>query len=167
MKHRMFFAAFVMGLMVLSPRLSLAQNIENEYSKRVMSYNVHGVRGMDGKTDYDRIAQVIMNQNPDFVAIQELDSCCERSGKVYQLEELAKRTRLYPIYGGSINFQGGKYGIGILSKEKALGYKRIPLPGKEPRSLLIAEYKTIVFCDTHLALQEANRLEDMDIILKE
>ncbi|MBQ5817861.1 MAG: metallophosphoesterase, partial [Bacteroidaceae bacterium] len=40
---------------------------------RVMSYNVHHCRGVDGKIDYARIAEVINRVSPDFVALQELD----------------------------------------------------------------------------------------------
>ena len=152
---------------LLLPLTGRAQSIEKNYLKRIMTYNIHGVRGMDEKIDYDRTAKVIKDQDADFVAIQELDSACTRSAGAYQLEELAKLTLLYPTFGPSIDFQGGKYGIGILSKEKPLKTWRIALPGKEPRSLLLAEFDNVVFCCTHLALEEENRLKDMDIILSE
>lgn len=72
---------------------------------------------------------------------QELDSVTQRNNGVYSLGELAKRTLMHATYAPSIDFQGGKYGIGMLSKEKPLGFKRISLPGKEEkRSLLIVEF---------------------------
>ena len=43
-------------------------------SHRVMSYNVRNCTGLDGKTDYQRIANIIKNANCEAVAIQELDS---------------------------------------------------------------------------------------------
>jgi hypothetical protein len=48
---------------------------------RMMSYNVHGCKGMDGRVSTDRIARVIARYNPDIVALQELDvRLIKRSG---------------------------------------------------------------------------------------
>ena len=72
---------------------------------------------------------------------------------------------MYSTYGASIAFQGGKYGIGILSKEKPLSWKVIPLPGREEkRSLLIAEFKKYIFCCIHLSLTDQDRIASVDII---
>ncbi len=38
-----------------------------------MSYNTHSCVGKDGKSIPLRIAEVISNQKPDIVALQELD----------------------------------------------------------------------------------------------
>jgi endonuclease/exonuclease/phosphatase family metal-dependent hydrolase len=39
---------------------------------RVMTYNIHSCKGMDGRIRPDRIAQVIAKENPDVVALQEV-----------------------------------------------------------------------------------------------
>ena len=41
---------------------------------KVMTYNVRHCAGMDLVLDYDRTAAVIAQQQPDVVALQELDS---------------------------------------------------------------------------------------------
>ena len=46
---------------------------------RIMSYNVRNAKGLDDKTDYARVADVIKRENPDVVAIQELDKETKRS----------------------------------------------------------------------------------------
>ena len=51
---------------------------------QVMSYNVRHCAGMDMVLDYDRTALVISEQQPDVVALQELDSMTSRSGQCYQ-----------------------------------------------------------------------------------
>lgn len=135
---------------------------------RIMSYNVrHGV-GMDEKLDLKRTADVIAGNNPDIVAVQEVDSATQRSKGLYTLGELARTTQMYPVFSLAITFDGGKYGQGILSKEKPLSYRIVPLPGKEEkRTLLITEFPDFVFCSTHLSLTPADRLASLDIIKKE
>ncbi|MDR1602787.1 MAG: metallophosphoesterase [Tannerella sp.] len=144
-----------------------AHNIvpKEENTIRIMSYNVHNFVGMDSKRDYQRIADVISAAAPDVVAIQEADSVTQRSEGDFTLRELADRTLMFPVYAPAIDFQGGKYGIGILSKEKPLKIQRIPLPGREERRmLLIAEFEKYVFACTHFSLTPDDRLASVDII---
>lgn len=137
-------------------------NTEPEHIK-VLSYNVKNCIGMDGVVNYQRVADVINRVNPDIVALQELDSATQRSKGIVVLNELAKMTGTYKTYGASIDYQGGKYGIGILTKEKPVSWKRIPLPGKEePRSLLIVELDKIVIACTHFSLTEADRIASVN-----
>ena len=66
---------------------------------KIVCYNVQHCAGMDLVVDYDRTANVIIAQQPDIVALQELDSMTGRSGRKYQLSELANRTNYYPVFG--------------------------------------------------------------------
>jgi endonuclease/exonuclease/phosphatase family metal-dependent hydrolase len=132
---------------------------------KVLSYNVKNCLGMDGKTDYKRVAEVISRINPDVVALQELDSATRRSNGVFVLDELAKLTGMQRVYGASIDYQGGKYGIGILSREKPIKWKRVPLPGREEkRSLLLVEFGDYIFGSTHFSLTEADRIASAAIL---
>ena len=133
----------------------------------IMSYNVRHCAGMDLVVDYDRTANVITENQPDVVALQELDSMTGRSGQKYQLVELANRTNYYPVFGKAIDYDGGAYGVGVLTKEKPLSTKRIPLPGEEPRVLLIVELENYVIACTHLDLEESERLASMPLIIEE
>lgn len=134
---------------------------------QIMTYNVRHCAGMDLVVDYDRTANVISKTQPDVVAIQELDSMTGRSGRKYQLEELANRTDYFPVYGKAIDYDGGGYGVGVLTKEQPLSTKRIPLPGEEPRVLLVVELKDYVIACTHLDLEEAERLASVPLIIEE
>ena len=134
---------------------------------QVMSYNVRHCAGMDLVLDYDRTAAVIQRQLPDVVALQELDSMTGRSGQCYQLGELASRTLYHPVFGAAIDYDGGKYGVGILTREESLSVKRIPLPGEEPRVLLVVELPDYVIACTHLDLNEDDRLASIPLIIEE
>jgi len=138
---------------------------QTENTIRVMSYNIHNGIGMDKKVDYQRIADVIAKTSPNVVALQELDSVTNRSKGVDVLAQLASLTAMYPVYGASISYDGGKYGIGMLSKEKPVSWKRIPLPGREElRSLLLVEFKDYVMACTHFSLNSDDRMASISII---
>ena len=51
----------------------------------------------------------------------------------------------------TINFDGGEYGIGILSKKEAIKTYKLDIPGSESRKLFIAEYDDFVFASTHFS----------------
>ncbi len=143
--------------------VSLGQNQQLQ----IMSYNVRHCAGMDLVVDYDRTAAVIAQQRPDIVALQELDSITGRSGLHDQLGELALRTGYHPVFGAAIDFDGGQYGVGILSHEIPLSIRRIPLPGEEPRVLLVVELEDYVIACTHLDLDEVQRLASVSLIVEE
>lgn len=162
---RLFFDAFLLiVLTVASFWLIMALK---PVQVKIMSYNVRHCAGMDLVVDYDRTAEVILKQMPDIVALQELDSMTGRSGRKYQLGELANRTNYYLVFGKAIDYDGGGYGVGILTKEQPLSTKRIPLPGEEPRMLLLVELENYVIACTHLDLEEDARLASVPLIIEE
>ena len=135
------------------------------WNEQLMTYNVKNGAGMDGVTDYARTASVIIQEKPDVVAIQELDSVTGRSKGAYVLDELAKLTGMYATYAPAIDYDGGKYGIGILSKKQPLHVYRYALPGREEaRALLVVEFKQYVYACMHLSLTEEDRIASLPII---
>lgn len=134
-------------------------------SIKILSYNVRNCRGMDDSINYHRIADIITYINPDAVVLQELDSATMRSNRKAVLDELALLTGMNKTYGASIEFQGGKYGIGVLTKDKPVSWKVIPLPGREEkRGLLIVELNGYLICSTHFSLTEEDRVASVEII---
>ena len=99
--------------------LALGLTTASAQKVRVMSYNVHNCGGVDGVKSIKRCADIILEANADVVAIQEVDSMTRRNKK-YMLGELAKLSGYHAYYGKTIPYQGGGYGIGVLSKEPAL-----------------------------------------------
>ena len=94
---------------------------------------------LDDVTDFRRTAAVINKVCPDVVAVQEIDSVTGRSGGKDVLREIAGLTLMHHMYAPAIDYDGGKYGIGMLSKEKPLGYRYLPLPGREEARALLVE----------------------------
>jgi endonuclease/exonuclease/phosphatase family metal-dependent hydrolase len=133
---------------------------------RVLCYNVHHCEGTDGKLDLLRIAKVIRAADPDLVALQELDDKTKRTGGVGQAAELARLTGLYGAFGKAIDFQGGGYGQGVLSRFP-LGASTVhPLPGAPKQEARVAfevrvkiDGRELSFVTTHLDHQFAAERE--------
>jgi endonuclease/exonuclease/phosphatase family metal-dependent hydrolase len=134
--------------------------------KRIVSYNVKHCEGMDKVIDYDRIVKVIKSLNPDIVCLQELDSMTTRSN-MYQVKLLGDKSGLHSYFGSAISYKDGKYGIGILSKEKPIRTYHYSLPGVEKRTFLMAEFSTFIVICVHLDLTESNRIASVRIITDE
>ncbi|HLP71552.1 MAG TPA: endonuclease/exonuclease/phosphatase family protein, partial [Bacteroidales bacterium] len=168
MKNRsLIFATIFIALLTVSATCekSKTEPDSNALHVKILSYNIKNCIGMDGVVDYARVANVIKRANADIVAVQELDSATQRSKGVVVLNELARLTGMFPTYGASIDYQGGKYGVGVLSKGKPVSWKRIPLPGREePRSLLIVEMDKFILACTHFSLTEEDRLASSNIV---
>ena len=138
-----------------------------QHTYRIMSYNIHHGEGMDGVFDLDRIADIINQAKCHVVAIQELDSMTQRSGQTDMLHELANRTLMYPVFAPAIFHENGKYGVGILSKEKPISSYQVALPGKEPRILLVAEFNQFYLGCTHWDMNAEDQATSADILKKE
>lgn len=125
---------------------------------KVMTFNIHHGENNLGKTNLTRVADLIKKHKPDFVALQEIDSGATRSGKLNQMRILSLLTGYEQTFGKTIDLQGGKYGLGILSTRPIEAVQRLKLPNPdstEPRLLMCALVdlgvnKYVRFCTTHL-----------------
>lgn len=112
----------------------------------------------------EELAGYINKQQPDLVALQECDWKTKRdrapkqAGKTF-VNELAYKTEMFGMFGKAIDYAGGYYGVGILSKYPIIKSERVFLPNPEPKSeqrvLLIAEIelpgnKRVTLISTHL-----------------
>lgn len=139
-----------------------------ENTFRIMSYNIRSGKGMDNVIDLQRIADVINRVAPDVVAVQEVDSMTNRSGQVDVLRVIADETLMYPVFAAAIPHDGGKYGVGMLSKEKPVASYQIPLPGREEeRTLLVVEFEKYRMACTHFSLNEEDRIASVEQIRRE
>lgn len=169
MKRNRLFLLFLSISMFVSPHCSA--NDDNPTAVilplKIMSYNIRHGEGMDKVFDLDRTAAVISKHAPDIIGLQEVDSFVSRSNRINEMGYLATKTSMHGTFGPAIPLTGGKYGVGILSKERPLSVNNIPLPGKEKRTLLVCEFEHYVFACTHLDLNDSCRKASIPIIVEE
>ena len=132
---------------------------------RIASYNIRHGEGMDEHLDYSRTAARLEKIAADVVAVQEVDSMTRRTNNTYSLGDIASRTGYVASFAPAISFDGGKYGIGILSRKRPLRTASYALPGREEaRTLLVAEFDDYVFACTHLSLNDDDRMASLPTI---
>ena len=127
---------------------------------RVMSYNIHHCNppAKAGVIDIEAVSRVIRSEDPDLVALQEVDVNTERSGDFNQAKEIADDLGMHFYFGKAIDYQGGSYGVAILSKYplKETSTQRLPtMEGSEQRVVATARIElpngsAIRFGSTHL-----------------
>lgn len=132
---------------------------------KIMSFNVCHCEGMDRKIDVARTAARIRAERPDFAGLQEIDRCTARVDGLDEPAELARLTGMHATFAKAIPYRGGEYGVMLLSREKPCAVERIPLPGEEPRVLLVCEFADVVVATSHLSVGAADeRLASIPII---
>ncbi len=146
-------------LVILTSHAAWSQT-RNDSSKiiKVLSFNIlHGAT-TKGDFDLDLIANVIIDADPDLVALQEVDFKTNRAKKFDLVTELGWRTKMVPIFAKAMKYDGGEYGEAVLSKYTFLQSRNVALPytpGNEPRAALeivtiLPSGDTIAFVGTHL-----------------
>ena len=131
---------------------------------RVLVYNIHAGKDAARADNLQRVAAIVREARADVVLLQEVDSMTTRSGGVDQLAALARRTGMHGAYGSTLEFQGGAYGLGVLSRFPIASRRLVVLPsdppaprsgtGREPRGAFIVVVTTPIgpvhVIDTHL-----------------
>lgn len=132
---------------------------------KVMTYNIHHAnppsKEKEGTIDLQAVAEVINKARPDLVALQELDVNNSRAGlDVNEAKELGRLTGMNYFFSRAISFQGGAYGVGVLSRLPIKDTMRYELPvppgvHAETRALCVIkvqlpEGKELLFGSTHL-----------------
>lgn len=152
-------------------QLSAQQQKQDRTIVRVLTFNIlHGAT-TKGDFDLDVIADVINNTNPDLVALQEVDFKTKRAKNLDLTTELALRTGMTSYYARAMEYDGGGYGEGVLSKLPILEARNNALPhqpGSEPRAaaeivMVSSSGDTIRFIGTHLDHVKENKDRIMQV----
>jgi endonuclease/exonuclease/phosphatase family metal-dependent hydrolase len=170
-------AILLMALMLLGVTSFDPTNASPGLAKqtlRVMTYNIHVGVGMDKKLDLQRIADVINREHPDLVGLQEVDRGVKRTEARDEIAELAKLTNMQFAFAHNLDYQGGQYGVAILSRFPigAIDHQKFENRREAERRGMIRvevklEGKAINFVTTHLDYQfEDGRLFEAEQMLK-
>lgn len=139
---------------------------------KVMTFNTHHCNppGDANLIDVAGIAEAIKAENPDLVALQEIDVDVKRSGNIDEAAQIAAKAGFrYYYFAKTLDLQGGRYGIAILSKFPLSDTVTHKLPSVarlkgEPRVMATAvvhlpDEKKLTFASIHLdAYHKENRL---------
>ncbi len=100
---------------------------------RVVTYNVHKCRGLDGRTTATRIAEVLREIKPDVAALQEV--------MAHQAEIVARELALSFVLGENRKHSGYAYGNAVLSRFPIRASRNYDLSvrGREERGCLRAD----------------------------
>ena len=142
---------------------------------RLMSYNVHGCSGMDGRVSPRRIARVIAAQQPDVVALQEMDLGRRRSRAEDQAALIAAELGYHAVFCPTVTIGEEHYGHALLSRWPVEVVKRALLPHDpsswwpEPRAALWTRVqlreRPVHLIMTHLGLGPKERMAQMQALM--
>lgn len=119
---------------------------------RMMSYNIHSGKNMDNVLDIPAIAQVVKELAPDICALNEVRMRTRDVDGLELAKEIGEAAGMYWRFGRAIDYNGGEYGNGMLSRYPISFSRVVPVPNVpeaererrfEPRSVL----ETIVLTD--------------------
>ncbi|HUG27420.1 MAG TPA: endonuclease/exonuclease/phosphatase family protein, partial [Gemmatimonadales bacterium] len=116
-RHLLFIVAVALGCTPPDP-----------VTLRVVSYNIRHGRGMDGEVNLERTAAVLRQLTPDIVALQEVDNRVTRSGGEDQAAVLGGLLGMEHAFGSFMDYQGGQYGMAILSRHPIVRVDPVRLP---------------------------------------
>lgn len=128
---------------------------------RAMTYNIHSGFGRDGY-DLHTIVRAIEHEQPDLVALQEVDFGLWRTGYVNQAQWLAAHLGMHAIMGGTR--RKGRYGNALLARWPTTFVKNHNLtvwsqPGRACLEVHLTTPKGMLRCYvTHLGLLPHERM---------
>ena len=100
---------------------------------RIATYNVHRCRGLDGRTNASRVADVIRSIEPDVIALQEVIGAGPHSAG--HAEELGAQLGMGWVMAATRHLRGALFGNVVLSRHPIIHHAQYDLSWKtcEPR----------------------------------
>ncbi len=140
---------------------------------RVMSYNVHGGKGIDGVRDYSRFHSLMEKQQIDVALIQEFECRASRGGDPERdLKTLQTDPYFHVAVGETENGKKGWYGNLVVSRYPIISHEvhDISIDKNEPRNVINVRIKiprvgVVRFLNTHFGLNIGERIKQAAKVL--
>jgi endonuclease/exonuclease/phosphatase family metal-dependent hydrolase len=135
---------------------------------RLVTWNIHGGLGRDGRSDLSRVAALLEDMRCDVAALQEVGDANRRGQRETDLADqaawLGRRLGWFVAYGPNLVRRGQPYGNAVLSRFPVVHAHNYDLsvPNREPRGCLRADLslpdgKSLHLFDLHLGLSGGER----------
>lgn len=132
---------------------------------RLVTYNIHkGIGGTDRRYDLDRIIDVLVTLEADFLCLQEVTIDLPRTSRHDQADILAERFQpMFATFQQNVHWKVGGYGNLLLSRWPFQEHHRISLrfEQKKPRGAQLVVVETpsgpLRVTNWHLGLSERER----------
>ena len=148
-----------------------------ERELRVLVYNIHAGKDAAGVDNLERVGALVREVDADIVLLQEVDRGTTRSGGVDQPAQLERLGGRHAAFGRTLDYQGGEYGIAVLSRwpvaEQAVAPLKVEPPqarsggSYEPRGALrvtvTAPWGTLRIVNTHLDASREDRWRAQEV----
>ena len=142
---------------------------------RVVSWNIHGGVGADGRRDLERIARTLEDLGCDVAALQEVGDPYRAASEREVADHaawLGRRLGWFVAYGPNLIQAGRPYGNAVLSRfpiTHAHNYD-LSVPNREPRGCLRADLSlpdgtSLHLFDLHLGLSGGERRRQAAMLL--
>jgi endonuclease/exonuclease/phosphatase family metal-dependent hydrolase len=82
---------------------------------KLLTYNIHSGIGRDGRYDLDRIGDLLEEEAPDVIALQEVNRGMHRTNRDDQPRLLANRLKMNEYFSMTTRRDGGEFGLCVLS----------------------------------------------------
>lgn len=148
----------------------------------MLVYNIRAGKDLAGRDNLPRVAELVRSTGADLVLLQEVDRNTRRSGPADQPAALARLTGYAAAFGRTIGFQGGDYGIALLSRwpirRDTLVHLAVAAPpgrtvaDREQRGVLLAVVAApggpLAVLDTHLdaAAEDLWRVQEIAAVVR-
>lgn len=154
----------------IAPTATAAAARPGSRDLRVASWNMHKCVGADGRFDPARSAAVIAELGADIVALQEVDKRFGRRTGLLDLTVVERDAGLVPLRVSNDPDGHGWHGNALLVRPgTSARFRRLNLPGAEPRGAIVAELDLpagpLRVIAAHLGLLRRNRTRQAMAIL--
>ncbi len=111
-----------------------------------MTYNIASGNSLARERDMRFSTSVIRKVRPDFVTLNEVRSHTRDVGEINQAWEAGRLTGYYPVFGKSIDIDGGDYGNAFLTRHPLLEQEVIHIPDRTSDEDTYFEHRSVLRC---------------------